>query len=111
MEKQPFLFRLRDKQLFAFAGLWDHWAKGNGRKTCAILTTAANDLVRPFHDRMPVILPLAFHDDWLAPNADAPQRLQSALRPYPAQEMEAVPVSSWVNNARREGPEGIQPVA
>src|SRR5262245_6144987 len=54
-------------------------------------------------------LPLAFHDDWLTPHADASQWLLSALRPYPAQEMEAVPVSSWVNNARREGPECIQP--
>ena len=62
------------------------------------------------HDRMPVILPLAFHDDWLAPQADAPQWLQSALRPYPAPEREAVPVSSWVNHARHEGPGRIQPV-
>jgi putative SOS response-associated peptidase YedK len=60
---------------------------------------------------MPVILPLAFYDDWLEPPADAPQWLQTALRPYPAQEMEAVPVSSWVNNARHEGPECIQPLA
>jgi putative SOS response-associated peptidase YedK len=66
--------------------------------------------VRPLHDRVPVILPLAFHDDWLDPRADTPQWLQTALRPYPAQEMEAVPVSSWVNDARHEGPECVRPV-
>jgi putative SOS response-associated peptidase YedK len=108
--RQPFLFRMRDGQPFAFAGLWDYWTKGDGRETCAILTTTANELVRPFHERMPVILPLAFHDDWLEPQSDAPQWLQTALRPYPAQEMEAVPVSSWVNNARHEGPECVRPV-
>jgi putative SOS response-associated peptidase YedK len=108
--KQPFLFRMRDRQPFAFAALWDRWAKGDGREMCAILTTKANDLVRPLHDRMPVILPLAFHDDWLEPPQDAAEWLQAALRPYPAQEMEAVPVSTWVNNARHEGPKCIQPL-
>src|SRR5262249_36861319 len=109
--RQPFLFRMRDGQPFAFAGMWDRWAKGDGRETCAILTTAANELVRPFHERMPVILPLAFHDDWFDPHADAPGWLPSALRPYPAPEMEAVAVSTWVNDARHEGPECVQPMA
>jgi putative SOS response-associated peptidase YedK len=108
--RQPFLFRIRDGQPFAFAGLWDHWTQGDGRETCTILTTTANELVRSLHDRMPVILPLAFYDDWLEPHTDAPQWLQTALRPYPAQEMEAVPVSSWVNNARHEGPECVRPL-
>jgi putative SOS response-associated peptidase YedK len=108
--KQPFLFRMRDGQSFAFAGLWERWTKGDDRETCTILTTTANDLVRPLHERMPVILPLAFYDDWLEPHADAPQWLQTALRPYPAEEMEAVPISSWVNNARHEGPECVRPV-
>src|SRR5262245_36108486 len=102
---------MRDGQPFAFAGLWDRWATGDGRETCAILTTTANELVRPMHDRMPVILPRAFHDNWLDPPADAPQWLQSALRPYPAQEQEAVPVSNWVNDARHEGPKCVRPVA
>jgi putative SOS response-associated peptidase YedK len=91
--------------------LWDRWTKEDGRETCPILTTEANDLVRPMHARMPVILPRGFHDDWLAPHADAAEWLQSALRPYPAEEMEAVPVSTWVNDARHEGLECIPPVA
>jgi putative SOS response-associated peptidase YedK len=109
--KQPFLFRRRDGQPFAFAGLWDHWTKGDGCQTCTILTTTANERVRPLHQRMPVILPLAFHDDWLEPPADAPDWLETGLRPYPAQEMEAVPVSTWVNDARHEGPACVKPVA
>src|SRR5262249_30684360 len=82
--RQPFLFRMKDGQPFAFAGLWDRWAKGDGREMCAILTTAENELVRPFHEPMPVILPLASHDDRLAPQADAPQGLQTVLRLCPA---------------------------
>jgi putative SOS response-associated peptidase YedK len=109
--RQPFHFRMRDGQPFAFAGLWDRWARGDGRETCAILTTAANELVRPMHDRMPVILPPAFHDEWLATHADAPGWLQLTLRPYPPQEMEAVPVGSCVNDALNEGPECMQLMA
>src|SRR5262249_30024168 len=95
-----------------FAGLKQSLTGSHGdcRPPCALLARAANELGRPLHDRMPVILPLAFHDEWLNPQADAQQWLQSALCPFPGQEMEAVPVSSWVNDARHEGPECIQPV-
>jgi putative SOS response-associated peptidase YedK len=112
-QKLPFLFRMKDETLFAFAGLWERWSgpHGDGRETCTILATAANEVVRPLHERMPVILAPAFHDDWLEPPADAAEWLQAALRPYPAEEMEAVPVSTWVNDTRHEGPECIQPVA
>jgi putative SOS response-associated peptidase YedK len=83
---------------------------GDGRETCTILTTEANDLVRPCHERMPVILPAEHHADWLDPKAAAPQWLQTVLRPWPAGGMRAVPVSSWVNNAGNEGPQCIQPL-
>jgi putative SOS response-associated peptidase YedK len=84
---------LRDKQLFAFVGFWGRWTR-ESQETCAILTTGAKELVRPLPVRMPVVLPLAFHDDWLAPHADSARWLQSALRPNSAQEMEAVPIST-----------------
>jgi putative SOS response-associated peptidase YedK len=64
---------MKDGQPFAFAGLWDGWTKGDCRETCAILTTAANDLVRPLHERMSVILPAEYHADWLNPDAAALQ--------------------------------------
>src|SRR5262249_6483302 len=82
--RQPFLFPMQDGQPFAFGGLWDRWAKGDGRETCAILTTAANELVRPFHERMPVILPLAFHDDWLAPPPGRAAGVAVGPTPLPA---------------------------
>jgi putative SOS response-associated peptidase YedK len=80
-EKLPFLFSLRDGSLFAFAGLWDRWTTGDGRQTCTILTTTANELVRPYHERMPVILPEEYHTDWLNRDAAAPEWLQTVLRP------------------------------
>jgi len=57
-KKQPYLFTLADGSLFAFAGLWEEWAGEDGEviESCAILTTEANALVRPAHDRMPVIV-------------------------------------------------------
>jgi putative SOS response-associated peptidase YedK len=112
-QKQPFLFRLRDQQLFAFAGLWERWSgpHGDGRETCTILTTEANESVRPLHERMPVILPAEYHGDWLDPQTTAPQWLQTVLRPYPAEAMRVVPVSPWVNDARHEGPECLQPLS
>jgi putative SOS response-associated peptidase YedK len=112
-EKWPFLFGLKDGSPFAFAGLWECWSgsHGDGRETCTILTTEANDLVRPFHERMPVILPAEHYGDWLNPGAVAPEWLQTVLRPYPAEAMQARAVNPYVNNARHEGPECVQPVA
>src|SRR5262249_23720667 len=54
--KQPFYIRLKDDKPFAFAGLYDHWHKGEPIDSCTILTTDANDLMQSLHDRMPVIL-------------------------------------------------------
>ena len=57
--KQPFAFEVGNKELFAFAGLWDEWKAPQSRlvKSCTILTTEANSLVAEMHDRMPVIVP------------------------------------------------------
>jgi putative SOS response-associated peptidase YedK len=104
-QKQPYWFRLRDAGPFAFAGLWEQWTAPDGARveSAAVLTTAANELVRPLHDRMPVILRPEDHDRWLAPGpGDA-----ALLVPYPAGEMTATPVSRWVNDARHEGPECV----
>jgi putative SOS response-associated peptidase YedK len=74
-----------------------------------VLTTTANELVRPLHDRMPVILRPEDHDRWLAPGPGDPAALQALLVPYPAGDMTAFPVSRWVNDARHEGPECVAP--
>ena len=67
-----------------------------------IVTTTANELVGPFHDRMPVILPTSTHDLWLDPEVDEAEALLPLLAPFPAAEMKAETVSSVINNARND---------
>jgi putative SOS response-associated peptidase YedK len=70
--RHPFLFRLKDDQAFAFAGLWEHWEHdGEVIDSCAIITTAANDLARAVHDRMPVLLAPDAWEPWLDDAVDA----------------------------------------
>ncbi len=110
--KQPFYIRLRDGRPFAFAGLWERWAPPDGQPldSCTILTTAANDLIHPLHVRMPVILPDAAYAAWLNPSGQDVERLQSLLRPYPAEEMTAYPVSTVVNNPANDAPSCTEPM-
>lgn len=111
--KQPFYLHLRDRQPFAFAGLWERWrdpAIAEPRFSCTILTTAPNALMAPIHNRMPVILPPSAYDLWLDPTLDAPNALTPLLRPYEADEMEAYPVSTHVNNARNDSPACLAPL-
>jgi putative SOS response-associated peptidase YedK len=92
---------LSDKGLLAFAGIWDGEA--------AILTTEANDLVSPLHDRMPVILPPDAYARWLDPALQTTEALRPLLTAYPAEEMTFFPVGPRLNNARNEGPECMAP--
>jgi putative SOS response-associated peptidase YedK len=110
--KQPFYIRLCDGGPFAFAGLWDRWQKSESEpiESCTILTTDANELVRPLHDRMPVILAAADFERWLDPAITQPEMVQPLLKPYPAEEMIAYPVTAWVNSSKHEGPECIAPM-
>jgi putative SOS response-associated peptidase YedK len=111
--KQPFYIRMRDGLPFAFAGLWEHWEgpQGDALETCTILTTEPSELVRPVHDRMPVILDPKDWDLWLDPTMHEPERLQSLLRPYPAEKMIAFPVGQTVNNPANDHEECIAPLA
>jgi putative SOS response-associated peptidase YedK len=110
--KQPVFIHLRDEDLFAFAGLWEVWHGPDGEEiaSCTLLTTAANDLVRPVHDRMPVILHPADYDLWLDRHAQKPALLQPLLRPYDASAMTFHPVSPRVNSPGNEGPECVAPI-
>jgi putative SOS response-associated peptidase YedK len=106
--KQPLHFHLRTRGPFGFAGIWETWrgpAEGEVLESVAILTTEANELVKPAHNRMPVILKPEYFRQWLDPAEQDPAELTPLLRPYSAEEMEATPVSDYVNNARHEGPE------
>jgi putative SOS response-associated peptidase YedK len=96
-EKQPFYFQLSDESAFAFAGIWDTWSnRGDVVTSCAILTTAANELVRELHDRMPAMLKPDAYDVWIDPKTDAAV-LEKLLTPFPASKMSSHPVSRAVN--------------
>jgi len=109
--KQPFYIRMRDDVPFAFAGLWEHWEGPDGTSvdSCAILTTLPNDVLRPIHDRMPVILHPSNYNLWLDPQMDKIDRLKPLVCPYPAEEMKAFPVSRRVNSPTRDDPDCIEP--
>ena len=102
--KHAYCFRMTDDRPFAFAGLWELWRPESGPPllTCAILTTAANELVRPVHDRMPVIVESRHYDLWIDRTVQEPSELAEVLRPLPADAMRANAVSPWVNDARHD---------
>ena len=109
--KRPYFVHRKDDRPFAFAGLWDHWQEGDESiYSCIFLTTEANELLAPIHDRMPVILPRSAYDLWLDPGIHDPRRLEPLLVPFPADEMEAYPVSRVVNDPANEVPECIRPI-
>ncbi len=111
-KKQPYYFHLRDRQPFGFAGLWEEWKSPEGEeiKSCTILTTQANELLQPLHDRMPVILPQEDYDVWLDPEVQTPELLQPLLHPYPCEAMSSYPVSTIVNSPKHNSPECIAPL-
>ncbi|MCY3923587.1 MAG: SOS response-associated peptidase [Chloroflexi bacterium] len=111
--KRPMRIVLESGEPFAFAGLWSVWTDPEGRRipSCAIITTEANELVRPIHERMPVILPADAEAFWLDAEVDDPGALGSLLTPYPIEEMDVYEVSSLVNSAANDGPEVIARLA
>lgn len=105
-KKQPFLIHRQDDRPFAFAGLWERWKRDDVEiESCTIIVTEPNDLLKPIHDRMPVILAPGDFDLWLDPTVDSLPRLESLLKPYPAEAMEAYPVSTGVNNPASDTPQ------
>ncbi len=110
--KQPYHFGLADGSLFALAGLWDRWRTPDGQtlESCAILTTAANPLMAPIHDRMPCILRDEDLELWLDPGfAELPQ-LEDMLVPFDAGRMKAFPVSRRVNVPGNDDAECVREV-
>jgi putative SOS response-associated peptidase YedK len=110
--KTPLFIYLKTERPFGFAGLYETWTPPLGEPlvTCTIITTEPNDLVRPIHNRMPVILPKASEDFWLDSCVEDHTRLLDLLRPYPAEEMGAYAVSTTVNSVKNDSPECIEPV-
>lgn len=103
--KQPFLIRRSDGHPFAFAGLWERWTKGSEPiDSCTILTTEANEVMRPIHDRMPVILDPQDYGLWLDPRVVSEETLRPLLAPAPSGDIIAFPVSKRVNSPANDDP-------
>jgi putative SOS response-associated peptidase YedK len=108
--KQPHRFVLKEGGPFAMAGLWERWEKGGEPvESFTIIVTVANEVVRPIHDRMPMILPPATHQEWLeSEGATIPLAL---LQFRPTAEMTGYPVTPRLNSADNEGAHLIAPLA
>jgi putative SOS response-associated peptidase YedK len=102
---------MEDESPFAFAGLWESWDNGEEIRSCTIITTDANDLVGKVHNRMPVILQPEDYEMWLDPDFDEREPLTSLLKPFPADAMQAYPVSRRVNKPSNNEPGCIEPAA
>jgi putative SOS response-associated peptidase YedK len=98
-KKFPWYISLKSGEPMAFAGLWETWqpAAGATIESCCIITTSANALIQPIHDRMPVILDAAHWDTWLSPNIRQADHLLPMIRPYVADSIQAWPVSRDIN--------------
>ena len=110
--KTPMYLQLASRKPFAFAGLWEAWRAPDDQTilSCTIITTSPNDLVANIHNRMPVILAPEAYAVWLDPAEQTPDRLAEWLRPYPAAQMTAFPVSTLVNSPSNDSPACIIPV-
>jgi putative SOS response-associated peptidase YedK len=103
-KKRPVRYALDDGSPFGFAGLWTSWRdpeSGESMRTCTIITTAANSLVAPVHDRMPVILPRRVEDEWLDRDVPPVAALE-LLRPYPSERMTGADASMLVNSVKND---------
>ena len=110
--KQPYYIRMKDERPFAFAGLWEYWTNPDGQvvESCALITTAPNELMIPIHNRMPVIVDPDCYDEWLDPMQQEVAKLNALLRPYPAEYMMAYPVDRLVNNVSFDDSRCIEPL-
>jgi putative SOS response-associated peptidase YedK len=110
-QKKPYFIDPRDGRLFAFAGVWDVWAKGaEPVESCSIITTTANEATRHLHERMPVILHPSHFAAWLDP-LTPPPALHELLRPCTPERIAVHPVAALVGNVRNDGPELVAPTA
>lgn len=109
--RRPMYIHLKERPLFAFAGLWESWQNPNGRevRTFTVLTTAPNALIQPLHHRMAVILERDAYTTWLGLD-DAPLEVRQALlRPYPSDKMTYYEVAPLVNKVGHDTPDMIRP--
>ena len=105
--KQPYRIYREDTPAFAMAGLWEIWTGGDREVPCVtILTTEPSELMKPIHDRMPVVLPTDAEETWLT--ADPGER-KDLCGPYPEEDLDAYEISKRVNNPGNDDPSVIEP--
>ncbi len=108
--KQAFHIHRQDRLPFAFAGLWEQWQhETETLYSCTIITTTANELMQPIHDRMPVIISPAFYHDWLDKTGNTDDAF-TLLENHAYTDMIATGVGDWVNNPRHDDERCIQPI-
>ncbi len=108
--KRAFHIQRQDHQLFAFAGVWEHWQQEQQTLySCSVITTEATELMQSIHDRMPVILPYDHYGDWLDKSSSVDQSFM-LLDNWAYTNMMATPISDWVNNPRHEDERCINPI-
>lgn len=108
--KQAFHIHRIDQQPFAFAGLWEQWQHDTETiYSCTIITTAANELIQPIHDRMPVIITPENYHDWLNKSAHSDDAYD-LLDKQSYNNMMTMAVGDWVNNPKHDDERCIQPI-
>ncbi|MBA3706498.1 MAG: SOS response-associated peptidase [Bacteroidetes bacterium] len=109
--KQPYYISINDGLPISFAGIWESSTiNGVTVESCSIITTECNELMRPIHDRMPVMLPIESLDTWLKPEVLPNNILEFFLKPYASEQMKSWPVSTAVNRATNQGEQLIQSI-
>lgn len=108
--KQPWYITPMDDRPLALAGLWEEWGGGEELiRSFTILTTSANTLMSPIHDRMPVILEPDRFGEWLDPGVEASDKLRELLVPCRSERLRAARVGSWVSSGAHQGARCIEP--
>jgi putative SOS response-associated peptidase YedK len=113
--KQPWCFRAEQAGLLLLAGVWEQWRPRGDKsaeplRSCAILTTSANEVVGPIHDRMPVLIAYEDLDEWLSLEPLDSDELARLTLPAPPGALESFRVSTLVSDAREDGPELVEPL-
>lgn len=112
-KKQPFFFKPKGDEYLAMAGIYSIWESPDGSviPTFAIITGKPNKVVKPIHDRMPLILEREEEDIWLKDDEKAQKIIDDVISLYPASKLEIYPVSVMVNNPKNNSPDLIYPLA
>jgi putative SOS response-associated peptidase YedK len=110
--KRPYYFRMKEGHPFGLAGLFEIWQNQEGKKikSCAVITTSANKLMLPIHDRMPAIIRREDYFKWLDNNIFDEKSLNAMLKPFDSVAMLSYPVNLLVNSPKNDSPACIEPV-